>query len=310
MCSRCLRPSSLPRHKGWQHEHREGLQPEPLHQITWLFERNVLECRRSLLPPMETSMHGLIRMAAFVAVALIASSAWSETYIVPFWATSLGASDGEWWASSTVINPNEFPVTVTISRVFPTRTSACSSCAADASPLTIGPHSTVSLVPPSGEAGRRLVAGAFELETSGPVHIHLRAYRPGPAEIRQRLDVARDWLLPGTRSVSSVERSTAPDWRMNVFIVNPNQIDLHVSIWAAGRAENEIHATVAPGTTAVVGLPTPRCNGVPCPLGDSYPTPLLPVHVDADGVFLASVSSIGPGWAVFSLADEATIARD
>jgi len=254
-------------------------------------------------------MRVLLGIAAFVAATLFGASAWAETYIVPVWAAGLPASDGEWWAWSTVINPNEFPVTVSVSRVFPLRTSECTSCGGDASPVTIEPHASVTLVPPSGQAGRRLVAGAFEVETSGPVHIYLAAYRPGANEIRQRLDVARDWLLPGIRSVSSVEQSVAPGWRMNLFIVNPNQTELHVSVWAASRAENEVQTTVAPGTTAVVSLPAPRCSGGPCPIGGVYPIPLLPVHIEADGVFLASVSSISPGWAVFSLADEAAVAR-
>lgn len=253
-------------------------------------------------------MHKLL-VAVFMVTTLATAVARAETYIIPVWAAGLAASDGEWWAWSTVINPNDFAVTARVSRVFPLRTEACPACSGEAATVTIEPRATLNLLPPSGQPGRQLVAGAVELETSAPVHIHLAAYRPGPSEIRQRLDVARRWLLPGVRTISSVERTINSDWRINVFIVNPNSTPLHVSVWAAGRAENEVRATIAPATTAVVNLPPPLCNGFPCPLPDVYPPPLLAVHVESDGLFLASVSSLGRNWAVFSLADEAAIAQ-
>lgn len=249
--------------------------------------------------------------AAFVLLTFSSAPAVAETYIVPMWASGLPASDGQWWASSTIINPNAFPVTARVTRVFPLQTAEpCAPCAGVPAPMTLEPLSATTIAPPGAYAGRRLVAGAFEVETSAPVHIHAAAYRLGAAsEIRQRLDVAHDWLRPGIRSVSTVERTVPNEWRINVFIVNPNQTPLRVSIWAARREENEVRATVAPGTTAVVTLPLPLCNGSPCPVGAVYPNPLLPVHIEADGTFLASVSSLGRDWAVFSLADEAAAAR-
>jgi hypothetical protein len=250
-----------------------------------------------------------ILVVLVVLVALLALPADGETYIIPVWASALPASDGEWWASSTVINPNDFAVTARVVRVFPLRTAECASCTGEGATVTIEPGASWPLTPPSGQRGRQLVAGAVELQTSAPVHIQLAAYRPGPLEIRQRVDVARAWLLPGIRTISVVERTVNSDWRINVFIVNPNSTALRVNVWAADRAENEVDAIVAPGTTAVVNLPAPRCNGFPCPVIAVYPIPSLSVYVESDGPFLASVSSVGRTWAVFSLADEAAVAR-
>lgn len=247
--------------------------------------------------------------AAFLVLTGFSVHAVAETYIVPVWADSLPASDGHWSTSTTVINPNAFPVTVQVTRVFPLQAAECRSCAVGPAPMTIGASSTAVISPPSAQPGHNLAAGAMQIETSAPVHIHLVAHRSSEHEIRQRLDVAREWLLPGIRSISTVERTVHDEWRINVFIVNPNETPLHVSIWAGRREENEVRATIAPGTTAVVRLPPPLCSGGPCPIGGVYPIPLQTVEIEADGVFLASVSSLGRNWAVFSLADEATVAR-
>jgi hypothetical protein len=247
-------------------------------------------------------------LAALIITLLSGSSAWAETYVVPVWARALEGSDGVWSAQALAVNPNDFPVSLQVTRVFPLRTTGCSTCAAESAPLTIAPRASAVVNPPAGQAGRALVAGAFEVNTSGPVHLHLVAYRPAENELRQRLDVARAWLLPGTRAISSVERGGA-GWRMNVFVVNPNPVPLNVAVWSGNRAENEVRTTIAAGTTAVVALPLPRCGGAPCPIGDIFPPPPLQAFVEADGVFLASVSSLGSTWAVFSLADEAFIAR-
>lgn len=247
-----------------------------------------------------------LHLIALIVLALLPFAAQAETYVIPIWARALEGSDGTWWAQATVINPNAFPVNVQVTRVFPLRTADCSACPGESESSTIEPFGRFVLQPPSGVPGKRLIAGAVELETTAPVHIHLVAYRPGEREIRQRLDIAHEWLLPGTRTVSSVERAGA-DWRMNVFITNPGHEDLIVSLWTADRAENEVRAMIAAGTTGVVGLGRPQCNGAPCASIPDFPPPLLPVHVEADGMFLASVSSIGEGWAVFSLADEAVI---
>lgn len=242
--------------------------------------------------------------AGVIAILAAGASASAETYIVPIWAQALEASDGTWWATATIVNPQPFPVSVEVVSVHPLQTDACSACPAQSAPITIAARASARLDPLAGQEGRRLIAGAMEIETSAPVHIQLVAYRDGTPELRQRLDVAQGWLSPGVHPVSSVERGGV-GWRMNVFVTNPSPVDLEVSIWAGDREENEVRAVVAPGTTSVIGLPPPRCGGVPCPVGDVYPPQLLQVHVEANGVFLASVSSITPTWAVFSLADEA-----
>jgi hypothetical protein len=56
---------------------------------------------------------------------------------------------------------------------------------------------------PSAFPGERLIAGALDVMTSGPVTIHLVAYRTGTNELRQRLDVARNWLIPCANDVQS-----------------------------------------------------------------------------------------------------------
>ena len=249
-----------------------------------------------------------LRLAILLLLALTGLSASAETYIIPVWARALEASDGTWTAEAIAVNPGDAAVTLQVTRVFPLRSISCGTCAADGPPVTIAPRGSAVLHPPAGQAGRALIAGAFEVTTSGPVVIHLVAYRPGEQELRQRLDVARSYLLPGTRTVSTIERGGA-GWRMNVFLVNPNATPLQVAIWTGNRAENEVRTTVAAGTTAVIALPLPRCNGAPCPIGDIFPPPPLQAFLEADGLFLASVSSLEPTWAVFSLADEALIPR-
>lgn len=244
-----------------------------------------------------------IQLVGIIALAFGGVTAHAETYIVPIWAQALAGSDGTWWATATVVNPNTFPVSVRIVDVFPFVTEACDACPVTAAPITVPARGTAVLRPLSGQQRQRLIAGALELESSAPVHIHLVAVRSGATEIRQRLDVARAWLSPGAHLISSVERGGA-GWRMNVFVVNPSDANLAVSVWAGDRAENEVRAVVAPRSMGVIGLPPPTCGGVPCPVGDTYPPPLLQVHVEAAGVFLANVSSITSTWAVFSPADE------
>lgn len=76
---------------------------------------------------------------------------------------------------------------VQVTHVYPLRTTGCSPCPGESESSTIEPLGRFVLQPSSGVPGRRLIAGAVELETTAPVHIHLVAYRPGEREIRQRL---------------------------------------------------------------------------------------------------------------------------
>ncbi len=242
----------------------------------------------------------LVSIVIFLGISVVASA---ESYIVPIWATAgLEGSDGEWWTQATVVNPNDFPVSYRITRVFPMHTAECADCAGQSIPVTLESHASRTIYPPSGMNGRRLLAGAFEVDSSAPVLIHLVALRPGPMEIRQRLDVARRWLSAGVRSISTVERG-GTTWRMNVFVVNPTDNTLRLSLWTNNRAD-EIHASVPPNQTAVIRLAAPKCGGVACPFPTGFPPEPIAVHVEADGLFLVSVSSLESDWAVFSIADE------
>lgn len=244
------------------------------------------------------------RIVAFVAVLFAASGVNAETYIVPIWSTSLRGSDGTWWAQATATNPNPFPVSLRVSRVFPMRTRECNACSAALPEITLEPYASRTITPPAGIDGRRLEAGAFEVTSSAPIGIHVVAYGPGEGEIRQRLDVARRWLAPGVRFISTVERSSL--WRVNAFLTNPNDTPLDVSVWTQSRALDEARVTVAPRSTVVVAVPPPNCGSAPCPPDTTeYPPRPIRIQFEAGAEFLASVSSVGDGWAIFSIADEA-----
>jgi len=218
------------------------------------------------------------------------------------WAHDLPASDGRWWAQGYVINPHVFEVTYRVTNVYPLATAPCPACTLGESPVvTLEPGGVRELQPPSILPGQRLVAGSLELETSAPVNIHFVAIREGGTAVRQRLDVARGWLEAGAHRVSTAEFTASG--RMNVFVTNPSDTTLDVAMWMMSRDENEVRVSVAPRTTRVVTLPTPRCGGAPCTFPAVFPPPPLRVDFEANGRFLATVSSVTPTWAVFSLPD-------
>lgn len=247
------------------------------------------------------------RFRAFALVAtaclLVVPHLQADTYIVPIWAESLAGADGTWWGQATATNPNAFPVSLTVRAVYPLTTEPCVECTGAAVAITIQPFSSRTINPPSGLPGRRLVAGAFEVETSGPVHLHLVAYRAGLTAIRQRLDVAKRWLTPGRHAIHSVERAEG-EWRINLFVTNPADTPLSISAWIGDRAENEVQATVAPHSTGVIAVPRPLCGGVPCTYPADFPPSPIRIEVESNGPFLASASSVAPTWAVFSIAEE------
>jgi hypothetical protein len=230
----------------------------------------------------------------------------ADTYIVPIWASNLAASDGYWWAQAIVSNPGASPVTFEVSRSFPLQTVACEGCSGVGTIVTIAPSQAVVLTPPSGTQGQRLTAGAFEIHSSGPIKIDVVAFRPGASEIRQRLDEATCWLPAGLHVINGVQRGGSR-WRMNVFVVNPGEDTLRVAAWVGNRAENEMLFEVPARTLRFVTLPPPKCGGVPCLYPDEFPPLPLRVAVEADGRFVAGVSSIDDDWAVFTLADESNI---
>jgi hypothetical protein len=247
-----------------------------------------------------------VRVLLFGLVWLATQTLGAENYIVPIWSSNLSGSDGSWWAQATATNPNGFPVSFRVARVFPLQTVPCSVCTGEGSEVTLEPYASTVIHPPSGVPFQRLIAGAFEVTSTAPLNIHLVAYRPGANEIRQRLDVARRWLSPGIHFVSTVERGAA--WRINVFVTNPGDAPLNVSVWTRSRALNEVRATIGPRATHVISLPPPDCGAGPssCPPPTTeYPPFPLRIEIEADGQYLASVSSLDPRWAVFSIADEA-----
>lgn len=235
---------------------------------------------------------------------LLTTSAFAETYIIPIWATALPSSDGAWWARATAINPSSAPVSYRVTGAYPLQSVPCPDCTGDSTPATIEPGAAVPLNPRGHLPGRRMTAGAFAIETSAPLAIQLVAYRAGLPELRQYLDVARRWVGPGRHTISAVERA-GTGWRMNLFVVNPRETPVTVSVWAGERTENERRQTIAPHSTAVVAVGPPLCNGVPCPFPTDYPPMPISVHVEADGEVLTSISSLSASWAVFSLADAA-----
>jgi hypothetical protein len=247
-----------------------------------------------------------LQVLLVAAVLMPAPTLSAETYIIPIWATNLAGSDGSWWAQATATNPTAVPVSFSVSRVFPLQMTACDGCSGESASVTLEPFASRVIQPSSGLAGRRLTAGAFEVTASGPLNIHVVAYRPGSAEIRQRLDVARRWLAPGSHLISTVERGAA--WRVNVFLTNPGDAPLTVRVWTGSRELNEVRVTIGPRATSVISLPPPNCGNGPesCPPHTTeFPPKTLRVGVEGDGEFLASVSSVDPDWAVFSIADEA-----
>lgn len=129
--------------------------------------------------------HGAVRYARILLLVLVSIAgpvAVAETYIVPIWASNLHGSDGSWCAQATATNPNNIPVSFRVARVFPMQTSDCAECGGESLPVTLEPFASRVIHPPAGVAGRRLVAGAFEVTSSGPLNIHLVAYRPGSSD--------------------------------------------------------------------------------------------------------------------------------
>jgi hypothetical protein len=92
---------------------------------------------------------------------------------------------------------------------------------------------------------------------------------------------------------------------MNLFVVNPRETPVTVSVWTAERQENERRQVVAPHSTAVLAVGPPVCNGVLCPFPTDFPPSPITMHVETDGEVLTSISSVTAEWAVFCLADAA-----
>lgn len=240
----------------------------------------------------------------FIVASFVALPAPAETYIIPIWASSLEGSDGTWAARATAVNPSSAPVSYRVTGVYPLQSVPCPDCTGLSTPVTIEPGAAVPLNPRGHLPGVRMTAGAFVVETSAPLAIHLVAYRAGRPELRQYLSVGRRWIPPGRHTISTVERA-GTDWRMNLFVINPRDIPVTVSAWAGGREENERRQTIPPRSTAIIAIGPPLCNGVRCPGTTEFPPAPMRVEIDTDGEVLTSISSVTSEWAVFSLADAA-----
>lgn len=236
-------------------------------------------------------------------LAFFALPAAAETYIVPMWSTTLKASDGEWTAPAYAVNPNAFPVTVRVTRVFPLQTSICPGpCRTDFDPVVVEPFSSEEIYFEAISDGRSIVAGAIEVESTAPIHIHSVAQR-GPRQPRIPIGIAKRWLPAGSHTIHGVEMATEREWRLNVFVINPNDHPINVRV-TRGQRSGDIQATIAPRTVRVIGFtPCPGGCAVPLP----YPLPPTALTVESDGEFLTGVSSITEHWAVFSLAEGALL---
>lgn len=244
------------------------------------------------------------RILFLILASLAALPAAAETYIIPIWAISLQGSDGMWATRVTAVNPNTMPVSYQVTGVYPLQSVPCQECTGVSEPVTIEPGAVVPLNPRGHLPGSRMTAGAFVVETSAPLAIHLVAYRSGHPPLRQYLSAARRWLPAGRHRISTVERG-GTDWRMNLFVVNPRDMPITVTAWAGPREENERRQIIPPHSTAIMAVGPPLCNGVRCPGTTEFPPAPMSVEVETDGEVLTSISSLTGEWAVFSLADNA-----
>jgi hypothetical protein len=240
-----------------------------------------------------------ITVVALSVLAFFATTATAETYIVPMWASVLTGADGQWYSQVTAVNPNSFPVTYRITRVFPLRSEPCAACTGTGTsdPRILEVSGRAQLYPPAMQ-GVRLVAAALEIEASGPLGIQSVVY--GPGHVRQHVDVARRWIRAGTHFISTVEQVSSVTGRTNVFVTNPGSSPIEVSVWAGNRSETEVRATVPAQRTAVVQVIYPNV-----PRTTEFPPRPDRITIESSGEVLTSASSVEKGWAVFTLADEA-----
>jgi hypothetical protein len=243
-------------------------------------------------------LHHHARLLRRHAASATATAAPAETYIVPMF----GVAGGSWSPRITVTNPRDSAVTVKVVHGYPWIAGRCADCNEQPA-VTIQPGSSMQLIPFWSDGQQFVIAGAYELETSGPVRIDeiYTALDDRGNELRERIGAARSWLSAGEQLVIA---ETTGHVRMNALIVNPNPFELPVSVWRAGRAENEVRVSVPAGSTRMVPLPDRICGGAPCADSLEYPPWPESVHFESPAPFLAGVSSIAPSWALFSLAGD------
>src|SRR5687768_15386031 len=107
-----------------------------------------------------------MRWTPLLVLILCVSPAAAETYILPMY----GVAGGTWYPRIAVLNPGDQPVTIRIVRGYPMVTGQCLLCT-EHPELTIAPKGMISLRPCWSDTKEFVVAGTYELETSGPVLI-------------------------------------------------------------------------------------------------------------------------------------------
>jgi hypothetical protein len=231
------------------------------------------------------------------AVLLLATSAFAEnTYIVPMY----GVAGGSWYPQITITNPHDQPVSVRIVRGYPMISGRCVNCI-EHPPVDVGAKSTLTLHPFWSDTRDFVVAGAYELSASAPVRVDAMYFGFEMAEVRQRLDTAQAWLPAGEHLATA---QSGVNVRRNALVVNPNAFAIEVSIWLGERSENERRILVPAHATRMVPVREPSCDPEGCALPPDYPPRPAIIHFDSPAPFLGGVSSIGPSWAMFSLAGD------
>lgn len=239
-----------------------------------------------------------MRSLLTIGTLLLATALSAETYIIPMYGVVPGTP---WYTNVTATNPHGQPVTLRFVDSYPMVTDRCVHCP-EVPVQTIPPKSMRLVVPFHSNGLEFTVTGAYVVETSAPLRFDVMYFTFNEREIRQRIDVARDWL-PAGEHVASVQ--SGHDARLNALVVNPNDFAIEVSVWREPRGENEVRIAVPPHATRMVRLPGRLCGGAPCPGGGVYPPAPELIHFDSPARFLGGVSAIGPSWAFFSLAGDA-----
>jgi len=236
-----------------------------------------------------------MRVPILLCAFLISTAALADTYIVPMY----GITSGSWYPQIAVFNPHDQPVTLWIVRAYPMVTDRCVICLGHPE-ITIDAKARTVLYPFWSDEGQYVVAGAYELETSLPLRIETMYFGWAADEVRQRLDVAREWLPAGEHFAVA---QSGFDVRQNAVVINPNDFEIEVSVWMAPRDENEVRITLPARATRMVTLRERRCGGEACLPHPDYPPPPDTVQFESPARFLGGVSSIGPSWALFNLAE-------
>lgn len=240
------------------------------------------------------------RLLFTLTIGLTSVAARGETYVVPIWTSNLPSAEGRWVTQVMAHNRTAHPVTYRVTGAYPLTVVDCLDCLGVVHSRTIEPGASLPVGPGDSITGKRMTAGAFSVESDGPLLFDIVAYRDSVPEFRQRLDVAHGWLEPGAATIAYVARGSA-GWRANAFVVNPTESSISVRLWMGRRVENEITTSIPPKSMRIVTMPEPTCNGLPCPRTGEFPPEPIALGIESSGPALVSVSALDHGWAIFSL---------